>query len=116
MTAISGALRRNGSRLVQGAVRQSRTLSPEGLRERLFTLTFQGLVYPQIWEDPEVDLEALEITPECHVVAIASGGCNVLSYLTADPARITALDLNAAHIALNKLKLRALEELSLIHI
>ena len=111
MTAISGALRRNSSRLVEGAVRQSRTLSPEGLRERLFTLTFQGMVYPQIWEDPEVDLEALEITPECHVVAIASGGCNVLSYLTADPARITALDLNAAHIALNKLKLRALEEL-----
>jgi S-adenosylmethionine-diacylglycerol 3-amino-3-carboxypropyl transferase len=41
------------------------------------------------------------------VVAIASGGCNVLSYLTADPARITAVDLSRAHVALNRLKLVA---------
>jgi S-adenosylmethionine-diacylglycerol 3-amino-3-carboxypropyl transferase len=40
-------------------------------------------------------------------VAIASGGCNVLSYLTADPARIAAVDLSLAHVALNRLKLTA---------
>src|SRR5689334_15710177 len=45
--------------------------------------------------------------PDCHVVTIASGGCNVLSYLTADPARITAVDLSLAHVALNRLKLVA---------
>jgi S-adenosylmethionine-diacylglycerol 3-amino-3-carboxypropyl transferase len=77
------------------------------MRERLFTALFQGMVYPQIWEDPVVDMEALAIRPGDHIVAIASGGCNVLSYLTADPARITALDLNHAHIALNRLKLAA---------
>ena len=82
-------------------------LSSEGLLERLFEKLFNGLVYTQIWEDPEIDLEALSLTPECHVVAIASGGCNVLSYLTADPARITALDLSRAHVALNRLKLVA---------
>jgi S-adenosylmethionine-diacylglycerol 3-amino-3-carboxypropyl transferase len=82
-------------------------LSVSGLRERLFTLAFQGLVYPQIWEDPVVDMEALAIQPDDHIVAIASGGCNVLSYLTENPARITALDLNHAHIALNRLKLAA---------
>lgn len=89
------------------AVRRHRTLSREGLLERLFERLFRGLVYTQIWEDPEIDLEALELGPDCHVVAIASGGCNVLSYLTADPGRITALDLSLAHVALNRLKLVA---------
>lgn len=89
------------------AVRRHRTLSREGLLERLFERLFRGLVYTQIWEDPEIDLEALQLGPDCHVVAIASGGCNVLSYLTADPGRITALDLSLAHVALNRLKLVA---------
>ncbi len=88
-----------------------RGLSLEGLLEHLFALAFKGLVYPQIWEDPEIDMEAMAITPQCHVVAIASGGCNILSYLTADPARITALDLNTAHIALNRLKIAAARSL-----
>ena len=89
------------------AVRRNRAFSREGLLERLFERLFRGLVYTQIWEDPEVDLEALALRPDCHVVTIASGGCNVLSYLTADPARITAVDLNRAHVALNRLKLVA---------
>ena len=67
------------------AVRRHRAFSREGLLERLFERLFRGLVYTQIWEDPEVDLEALELGPDCHVVAIASGGCNVLSYLTGRP-------------------------------
>lgn len=89
------------------AVHRHRHLSKQGLLERAFTFAFRGLVYAQIWEDPAVDMEALAITPDSHVVTIASGGCNVLSYLTADPAKITAVDLNTAHIALNKLKLMA---------
>jgi len=79
-------------------------MTKEGLLERAFAFAFRGLVYAQIWEDPAVDMEALAITPDSHVVTIASGGCNVLSYLVADPARITAVDLNTAHIALNRLK------------
>ena len=92
---------------VTRAVHRHRHLSKQGLLERAFTFAFRGLVYAQIWEDPAVDMEALAITPDSHVVTIASGGCNVLSYLTADPAKITAVDLNTAHIALNKLKLMA---------
>jgi S-adenosylmethionine-diacylglycerol 3-amino-3-carboxypropyl transferase len=76
--------------------------------ERLFTMAFRGLVYPQIWEDPIVDLAALKLGPNDRVIAIASGGCNVLSYLTADPAEIVAVDLNGAHVALGKLKICAL--------
>jgi S-adenosylmethionine-diacylglycerol 3-amino-3-carboxypropyl transferase len=92
---------------VTRAVHRHRHLSKQGLLERAFTFAFRGLVYAQIWEDPAVDMEALAITSDCHVVTIASGGCNVLSYLTADPAKITAVDLNTAHIALNRLKLMA---------
>lgn len=89
------------------AVHRNRHISREGVLERLFTLAFKGLVYPQIWEDPVVDMEALAIRPGDHIVAIASGGCNVMSYLTADPGAITAVDLNRAHVALNRLKLAA---------
>lgn len=96
---------RNGA--VRGAVHRHAHLTREGLLERAFTFAFRGLVYPQIWEDPVIDMEALAITPDCHVVTIASGGCNVFSYLTADPARITAVDLNPAHVALNRLKQQA---------
>jgi S-adenosylmethionine-diacylglycerol 3-amino-3-carboxypropyl transferase len=96
-----------GKSLLNDAVRRNRMLSRAGLLELLFTWLFQGLVYPQIWEDPEIDMEALTITPECQIVAIASGGCNILSYLVANPAGITAVDLNKAHVALNRLKLAA---------
>ena len=89
------------------AVHQNKVFSRLGFQERLFTLLFSGLVYPQIWEDPEVDLEALALNPTCHVVTIASGGCNVMSYLTENPAKISAVDLNGAHVALNRLKLAA---------
>jgi S-adenosylmethionine-diacylglycerol 3-amino-3-carboxypropyl transferase len=93
------------------AVRRHRALSREGLLERLFERLFRGLVYTQIWEDPEIDLEALALQPHCRVAAIASGGCNILSYLTADPAKITAVDLSQAHVALNRLKLAAASRL-----
>lgn len=89
---------------VRKAVHRHEHLSSQGLLERAFTFAFRGLVYAQIWEDPVVDMEAMAITPDCHVLAIASGGCNIQSYLTADPERIIAVDLNPAHIALSKLK------------
>ena len=93
------------------AVHRSRPLSRAGVLERLFTAAFRRLVYPQIWEDPVVDLEALRLGPGDRVATIASGGCNALSYLTADPAEIVAVDLNGAHVALGRLKLCALQHL-----
>ncbi|TYC52755.1 DUF3419 family protein [Rhodobacterales bacterium] len=89
------------------AVHRSGATSSEGMLERLFTFAFKGLVYPQIWEDPDVDMKALRLQPHSRMVTIASGGCNVMSYLTADPAEITAVDLNRAHVALGRLKLAA---------
>ena len=96
---------------LKAAVHRAKPLSRAGVLERMFTLAFSKLVYPQIWEDPVVDMKALEIGPDCEVIAIASGGCNVLSYLTADPAGVTAVDLNGAHIALGRLKICALQNL-----
>jgi S-adenosylmethionine-diacylglycerol 3-amino-3-carboxypropyl transferase len=99
-----------GERL-RRAVSPSAIWTRTGLLEHLFAWAFKGLVYPQIWEDPEVDIEALALTPDSHVVAIASGGCNVLSYLIGDPRRITAVDLSPAHVALGKLKIAAAQRL-----
>lgn len=93
--------------LVNDAMVRNSIVSRAGLSERLFTLAFSGLVYPQIWEDPAVDMEALELQAGHRMAAIASGGCNLLSYLSAAPVEIDAVDLNAAHIALNKLKIAA---------
>jgi S-adenosylmethionine:diacylglycerol 3-amino-3-carboxypropyl transferase len=90
------------------AVCQNRLLSREGLSERLFAGFFSGLVYPQIWEDPQVDMDAMELGDHHRIVTIASGGCNILAYLTRNPDRIDAVDLNAAHVALNRLKLTAM--------
>lgn len=84
------------------------------LKERLFAYWFQRLVYTQIWEDPVVDMEALQLGSLDHVVTIASGGCNALSYLTSQPDKVTAVDLNHTHVALVKLKKAALQA-SLTH-
>jgi S-adenosylmethionine-diacylglycerol 3-amino-3-carboxypropyl transferase len=106
---VSGAAD-SRSPLKRAAVRSSKA-SRDGMLERLFAFAFDGLVYPQIWEDPAVDMAAMDIQPDHHIVAITSGGCNVMSYLTADPARITAVDLNIAHLSLLELKLKAARHL-----
>jgi S-adenosylmethionine-diacylglycerol 3-amino-3-carboxypropyl transferase len=82
-----------------------------GALERLFTLMFKGFVYNQIWEDPDIDMEALALQPHHRMITIASAGCNILNYLAADPARIIAVDLNSNHVALTRLKLAALRDL-----
>lgn len=111
MTDLSTELGLRRNRHIHKAVYQNKALSRAGFSERLFALLFSGLVYPQIWEDPEVDMEAMNLLEGHRVVTIASGGCNVLAYLTRSPAQIDAVDLNSAHIALNKLKLAAVKHL-----
>ena len=99
------------ARVINDAVVRKNAKQGEKLLDRAFAFAFKGLVYPQIWEDPVVDMQALAITPESRVVTIASGSCNALSYLTANPAKITAVDLNRAHVALGNLKLTAARHL-----
>jgi S-adenosylmethionine-diacylglycerol 3-amino-3-carboxypropyl transferase len=111
IAAEDAPFRRNHNRRLRQAVHRHKLATRQGLQERLFTLAFSGLVYPQIWEDPVVDLEALALQEGERLIAIASGGCNVLSYLATVPVSVTAIDLNPAHVALNKLKLAALTNL-----
>ncbi|OSP54319.1 DUF3419 family protein [Pseudoruegeria sp. SK021] len=94
-----------------GAVHQKPLFSRTGAQERLFSKLFTGLVYAQIWEDPCVDMAGLELGPGDNVICISSGGCNLLSYLTANPASVTAVDLSPAHVALVRLKLVAAQTL-----
>ena len=111
MTHSARAYEPGSATLLGEAVHRNDTLNAAWLLERTFTFAFRAMVYPQIWEDPRADLEALELTPQSRVVTIASGGCNALSYLVADPARIYAVDLNETHVALNHLKLAAARNL-----
>ena len=93
------------------AVHRADAARKDRLLDRAFTAAFSGLVYAQIWEDPVVDMEALQLGPEKRLITIASGGCNLMSYLTADPAEILAVDLNAHHVALVRLKLAGAQHL-----
>jgi S-adenosylmethionine-diacylglycerol 3-amino-3-carboxypropyl transferase len=102
----------NTKELLGNAVHKNSLVSKRGFLERLFTLAFRGFVYPQIWEDPEVDLEALKIEKDkSKILTIASGGCNIMNYLTESPAAVKAVDLNPAHVSLARLKLCAAKHL-----
>lgn len=101
-----------GNVLLKRAAHTRPANTKRGALERLFTLMFKGFVYNQIWEDPAVDLSALDLKPHHRMITIASGGCNVLNYLVAGPAHVIAVDLNPNHVALTQLKLQALQHLS----
>lgn len=98
--------------LVLKAVSQKDVSKKQGILQRLFAVWFDGFVYNQIWEDPRVDLKALELDESSRVLTISSGGCNVLNYLIEAPRSITAIDLNRHHIYLLNLKLAALKHLT----
>src|ERR1700679_3304745 len=100
------------TQLIADAVRNSRTDDQSTVWDRLFAFWFRRLVYTQIWEDPEADLAALALPLGSTIVTISSGGCNALSYLTAKPAQVYAVDLNEAHLALLKLKLAGVRAFS----
>ena len=97
--------------LIRDAVQSSDpTLSRTDKR---FAESFDRLVYTQIWEDPDVDIEAMALRPGHRVATICSAGCNALSYLTvADDVEVTAIDLNFAHLSLAGLKRAALSTLA----
>ncbi len=97
------------SQLIADAVRNSRAHDEATVWDRIFASWFRRLLYTQIWEDPEADLAALQLSLGSTIVTISSGGCNALSYLSAQPAQVYAVDLNQAHLALLKLKLAGIQ-------
>jgi S-adenosylmethionine-diacylglycerol 3-amino-3-carboxypropyl transferase len=93
------------ARLIADAVRGGRVHDEQTIWDRIYAFWLRRLVYTQIWEDPEADLAALQLPLGSTIVTVSCGGCNALSYLTAQPAQVYAVDLNQAHLALLKLKL-----------
>ena len=90
MTELAPDAGFRGNEKLKGALLQHAALSPAGLSERLFGLLFSGLVYAQIWEDPEVDMQAMDLSEGHRIVTIGSGGCNMLAYLSRRPASMTS--------------------------
>ncbi|MDO9373420.1 MAG: DUF3419 family protein [Ferruginibacter sp.] len=74
-------------------------------------VSLSKLVFTQNWEDPESDHAALRIQPNESVMAITSGGCNVLGFLLFDPAVIYSVDINSAQSFILELKIAALKTL-----
>ena len=70
------------------------------------------LMFTQSWEDPDCDLKALRPAPGETILAITSGGDNVLGFLLADPARLYAVDLNPTQGYLLELKQAAFRRLN----
>src|ERR1700740_2940537 len=100
------------TQLIADAVRNSSTQDESTIWDRMYAFWLRRLVYTQIWEDPEADLAALQLPIGSTIVTISSGGCNALSYLTAQPAQVFAVDLNEAHLSLLKLQLAGLRAFS----
>jgi S-adenosylmethionine-diacylglycerol 3-amino-3-carboxypropyl transferase len=69
-------------------------------------------MFTQSWEDPACDLRALAPLAGRALVAITSGGDNILGFLLADPARIVAVDLNPAQNHLLELKMACFRRLT----
>ncbi|GAB2814057.1 BtaA family protein [Ferruginibacter profundus] len=69
------------------------------------------LVFTHNWEDPESDHAALQIKSNDAVMAITSGGCNVLGFLLFDPAVIYSIDINPTQSHLLELKIAAIKHL-----
>ena len=73
LAKMAEAVSSKSGSMIGAAVCRNKLLSAEGLRERAFKLAFSNLVYPQIWEDPAVDLEALALDGNSRILTIASG-------------------------------------------
>jgi S-adenosylmethionine-diacylglycerol 3-amino-3-carboxypropyl transferase len=97
--------------IIRDAVEFNSPYSIDGILERIFSLWFNHFVYNQIWEDPKVDVAALEIDSKSRILTIASGGCNVLNYLNMRPRHIYAVDVNRNQLQFARLKLTALRYL-----
>ncbi|KAB2880136.1 DUF3419 family protein [bacterium] len=69
------------------------------------------LVFTHNWEDPEADRAALKIRNNDAILAITSGGCNVLGFLLSDPEIIYSIDINPAQSWLLELKIAAIRSL-----
>jgi len=69
------------------------------------------LVYAENWEDPRLEMQALQLRPGARVLAVVGGGCTVLSLLAHAPGQLDAVDNNPAQLQLLALKRAAVQAL-----
>ena len=72
----------------------------------------EKIVFNCSWEDPILDIEALEINENDNLLCITSAGCNILTYLLQNPQHIYAVDVNPCQNALLELKIASIKELN----
>ncbi|EFJ43864.1 hypothetical protein VOLCADRAFT_83033 [Volvox carteri f. nagariensis] len=77
-------------------------------RPPMFPPTF---LYTQSWEDPEPDMEVMEINGNDTVLTLTSGGCNALNLLVQGAGQVVSVDCNPAQSALLELKKVAIQQL-----
>lgn len=72
----------------------------------------QELLFTMSWEDPELDRAAWQgrVAGE-RIATVASGGCNLLTFLLDDPAEVFGFDFNPTQVAVCELKVAALRHL-----
>ncbi|KAJ3870946.1 hypothetical protein F5051DRAFT_446884 [Lentinula edodes] len=81
----------------------SATIRHKGMKTLIYTFT---------WEDPEVDIQHLDITSSDSVLAITSAGDNVLHYaIASSPRNLHCVDMNPCQGHLLELKLAAISSL-----
>lgn len=73
---------------------------------------FSRIRYAQCWEDADILLQALDVQPGDVCLSVASAGDNSLSLLSANPAKVIAVDFNKQQIACLELKARAFKYLT----
>jgi len=82
-------------------------LVDEFVHKKLYT---NKIVFNCAWEDPALDLEALQLSSDDNIVVITSAGCNVLTYAISAPNHIYSIDRNPCQNALLELKIAAIKE------
>jgi S-adenosylmethionine-diacylglycerol 3-amino-3-carboxypropyl transferase len=70
-----------------------------------------NLVYNTCWEDPRIDKQVLNLTPEDNLMVITSAGCNSLSYALTGLNHVYAVDMNPRQNALLELKISGIRNL-----
>jgi S-adenosylmethionine-diacylglycerol 3-amino-3-carboxypropyl transferase len=84
----------------------------EWMSGRVFRIVHgNNLVYNTCWEDPRIDKQVLNLTPDDNLLVITSAGCNTLSYALTGLNHVYAVDMNPRQNALLELKISAIRNL-----
>jgi len=81
-------------------------------KEHLENIAFDFIRYSNCWEDPELLLEAFQLTENSRVLSIASGGDNCFSLLSQGVKQLVAVDISSVQLYLLELKKVAIQHSS----